>query len=155
MIANHFRRNIDTSMPTDLSSMSIADVVEAFGMERHHAAGWFAPHYSDSEIWGRPNFSSIYYLLAGDEPLPRRKLDGIEVWHFHAGAPAEFTVGENERTSETSLLGIDIAAGQRPQLAVPAYFWQSARSLGSWTLFGCTMSPGYSQRTALVLDASD
>ena len=46
--------------------------------------------------------------------------------------------------SVTSLeLGSDLAAGQRPQAIVPPGAWQAARSLGAWTLVGCTVSPGF------------
>ncbi|MEL6747722.1 MAG: cupin domain-containing protein, partial [Pseudomonadota bacterium] len=34
-------------------------------------------------------------------------------------------------------------AGQRPQAVVPAGNWQSARSLGAFTLVGCTVAPGF------------
>ncbi|MCC2110855.1 MAG: cupin domain-containing protein, partial [Hyphomicrobiales bacterium] len=37
----------------------------------------------------------------------------------------------------------DLAAGERPQGIVPAGAWQSARSLGAWTLVGCTVAPGF------------
>ncbi len=131
----------------------LREIIETFAMERHHTAGWMSPHYSDSEIWGRSKLSSMYYLLSSDEPMPLHKLDGVEVWHYYMGAPAEFTVTNGSRMQEVSLLGCDIAAGQRPQLAVPAYVWQSCRSLGDWTLLGCTMSPGYSPRATFIMDA--
>ncbi|HQF30909.1 MAG TPA: cupin domain-containing protein, partial [Hyphomicrobiales bacterium] len=35
------------------------------------------------------------------------------------------------------------AAGERPQIVVPAGVWQSATSLGAWTLVGCTVAPGF------------
>ena len=41
------------------------------------------------------------------------------------------------------VLGIELAAGERPQIVVPAGWWQSARSLGEWTLVGCTVAPGF------------
>ncbi|MEI9890449.1 MAG: cupin domain-containing protein [Caulobacteraceae bacterium] len=41
------------------------------------------------------------------------------------------------------VLGTDLAAGQTPQAVVPAGDWQSARSLGNWTLVGCTVAPGF------------
>ncbi|WP_163279695.1 cupin domain-containing protein, partial [Enterobacter hormaechei] len=41
------------------------------------------------------------------------------------------------------VLGIDLAAGERPQIVVPAGWWQTARSLGDWTLVGCTVAPGF------------
>ena len=34
-------------------------------------------------------------------------------------------------------------AGERPQAVVPAGVWQKARSLGDWTLVGCTVAPGF------------
>jgi len=33
--------------------------------------------------------------------------------------------------------------GERPQALVPAHHWQSARSLGAYTLVGCTVAPGF------------
>ena len=41
------------------------------------------------------------------------------------------------------VLGADLAAGERPQIVVPANCWQTARSLGEWTLVGCTVAPGF------------
>lgn len=134
-------------------SADIKALVEQLGLQRHPAGGWYATHYSDSEIWGRAKFSSIYYLLAGDEPMPLHKVDGIEVWHFYKGAPAEFVVTNGAGHSMTSTLGSDLLNGQYLQVAVPAYFWQSCRSLGEWTLLGCCMSPGFSPRTTVVLDS--
>jgi len=143
------------AMENELASLSIRQIVDLLAMERHPTAGWFVLHYSDSEIWGRPKFSSIYYLLAGNEPMPLHKTDGIEVWHYHMGAPAEFVVTNGRRMYVTSTLGNDLALGHRPQLAVPAYLWQSCRSLGDWTLLGCTASPGFSPRANLVISTDD
>ena len=39
--------------------------------------------------------------------------------------------------------GSDLAAGERPQAVVPASAWQQAKSLGDWTLVGCTVAPGF------------
>lgn len=41
------------------------------------------------------------------------------------------------------MLGLDFEAGQAPQLIVPAHHWQSAESLGAWTLVGCTVAPAF------------
>ncbi len=40
-------------------------------------------------------------------------------------------------------LGGDIAGGERPQAVVPVRVWQSAESLGAWTLIGCTVAPAF------------
>ena len=51
-------------------------------------------------------------------------------------------IAENGTTAE-HVLGIDLANGARPQIVVPAGAWQSAESLGDWTLVGCTVAPGF------------
>jgi len=142
-------------MENDLAELSLAQIIDMFGMERHPAAGWFNLHYSDSEAFGRPKISSIYVLLADDDPLPMHKLDNVEVWHHYRGAPAEVTVSNGIGAPQVSIIGSDIVAGQRPQLAIPAFFWQSIRPLGRWSLLGCTMSPGFSSSASFLLSAAD
>jgi predicted cupin superfamily sugar epimerase len=41
------------------------------------------------------------------------------------------------------VLGADLGRAERPQFVVPAHWWQSAQSLGVWTLVGCTVAPGF------------
>lgn len=143
------------TMSNDASRTEIRDIIEMFAMERHPTGGWISAHYRDNETWGRANLSSSYFLLTADEPLPLHKLDGIEIWHFYKGAPVEIVVSSGNTLREVTVLGDDFVAGQRPQLAVLAYCWQSCRSLGAWSLLGCTSSPGYSPRTTITMDAEN
>ena len=41
------------------------------------------------------------------------------------------------------MLGPNIDEAQVPQLVVPPGAWQAARSLGDYTLVGCTVAPGF------------
>ena len=43
------------------------------------------------------------------------------------------------------MLGSDFAAGQHVQFVVPALTWQAGQVLagGAYSLFGCTMAPGF------------
>jgi hypothetical protein len=41
------------------------------------------------------------------------------------------------------VLGTDLAAGERPQVVVPAGVWQSAERLADWVLVGCTVFPAF------------
>ncbi len=52
-------------------------------------------------------------------------------------------LSEDGRTAEIHRLGPDISAGERHQLVVPRDWWQTAESLGAWTLCGCTVAPGF------------
>jgi predicted cupin superfamily sugar epimerase len=84
----------------------------------------------------------IYFLLARDERSHWHRIDAAEVWHFYAGAPLALEIAANGRR-EVITVGNDLAAGHRPQAVVPAHAWQAARSLGDWTLVGCTVAPGF------------
>jgi hypothetical protein len=70
-------------------------------------------------------------------------VDATEVWHYHRGAPLELKIAEEGAPAKRFVLGADIEKGQCPQIAVPPLAWQSARSLGGYTLAGCTVAPGF------------
>jgi len=40
-------------------------------------------------------------------------------------------------------LGMDLVAGERPQVVVPPGAWQRATVKGDWALVGCTVAPGF------------
>jgi predicted cupin superfamily sugar epimerase len=120
-----------------------AEVIAELGLQPHAEGGWYV------EIWRavaaageRPAGSSIFFLLREGETSHWHRLDAPEVWHFHAGSPMELRVHADGATT-VHTLGTDLAAGQRPQAVVPDDAWQTARSLGPWTLVGCTMAPAF------------
>ena len=70
------------------------------------------------------------------------RVDAAELWHWHGGAPLLLEVKRGDTRHEYRL-GSNLLAGEHPQGLVPAGAWQSARSLGAWTLVGCTVAPGF------------
>ncbi len=107
----------------------------------HYIETWRAPA-SDGE---RPTGSAILFLLQAGERSAWHRVDAAEIWHFHAGDPLELSVTgpDGDRPAERHVLGAEILEGQRPQVVVPQGGWQSARSLGGWTLVSCTVSPAF------------
>lgn len=105
---------------------------------------------ADREAGPRPPLTSIYFLLRGGEPSRWHRLDADEIWSFHEGAPLRLYIAGPEvppsqlATVQPRLLGLDLAAGQRPQLVVPKGAYQRAESAGDYTLVGCAMGPGFS-----------
>jgi predicted cupin superfamily sugar epimerase len=129
-----------------MSNLAAQDVVRLLDLSPHPEGGWYRETFRDAPgADGRAASTAIYYLLAeGQASAWHRVTDAVEIWHFHAGAPlalslAPFAGGPPRRI----LLGPDLGAGQRPQGVVPAGDWQSAVSLGAWTLVGCTVAPGF------------
>ncbi|MGV3549563.1 cupin domain-containing protein [Rhizobium sp.] len=120
------------------------DIIDILKLERHPEGGWYVQTFRDNEGNGeRAHSTAIYYLLEGGDRSHWHTVDAIEIWHFHAGAPLELGLSEDGVTARSLVLGTDLLAGQRPQGLVRKGEWQSARSLGDWTLVGCTVAPGF------------
>ena len=124
--------------------MTAAEIIAVLGLQRHPEGGWYAETFRDAAGGPRGHSTAIYFLLEkGDVSAWHRVLDAVEVWHIYAGAPLELGMCPDGGPVETARLGPALMDGERPQAVVPAGWWQSATSLGDWTLVGCTVSPGF------------
>jgi uncharacterized protein len=122
-----------------------ADVVIRFlDLARHPEGGWYRETWRhDAGEGARGAGTAIYYLLAANEVSAWHRVDAAEIWHWYAGAPLCLDLADLPGDASSTILGPDLFAAQRPQVIVQAGVWQSARSLGSWTLVGCTVSPAF------------
>ncbi len=134
------------AVPQSATPILAREVIELLGLKPHPEGGWFRETFRDEHHLeaGRPASTAIYFLLAAGEASHWHRVDAAEVWHFYAGAPLILTLSPDEREVSEIRLGPNLASGERPQAVVPAGCWQSARSLGHWTLVGCTVAPGFS-----------
>lgn len=124
--------------------MNAGEVIAALDLRPHPEGGWYRQTFADPAMdGGRACSTAIYYLLEEHDQSAWHRIDAAEVWHWYAGAALQLRLSRDGVASEAMVLGGDIAAGQRPQAVVPAGSWQSARSLGAWTLVGCTVAPGF------------
>lgn len=132
-------------MPHAIDGMSADQVVERLGLAPHPEGGFYRETFRDSRLLadGRAASTAIYYLLGLGDVSEWHRVDAAEVWHFYAGAPLVLTVSPNGHDAEARHLGPDLMRGQSPQIVVPAGWWQTATSLGAWTLVGCTVAPGF------------
>jgi len=120
------------------------EIITALGMQRHPEGGWYTETFRDAVGGERGHSTAIYYLLeAGETSHWHRVHDAVEIWHHYAGAPLALSLSSDGSDEQTLTLGPDVLAGERPQGVVPAGWWQSARSLGAFTLVGCTVAPGF------------
>lgn len=98
----------------------------------------------------RPYGTAIYYLLEEGTFSEMHVLASDEIFHFYLGDPVEMFFLLLDGSSAVVTLGPDLAAGQRPQVLVPAGVWQGARLVddgktggGKVALLGCTVTPGF------------
>lgn len=128
-------------------STAALSIVKTLDLKPHPEGGWYRESFRDPQRdeSGRARSTAIYYLLeAGETSEWHRVRDAAEVWHWYAGAPLVITVSENGHDASAHRLGPAFARDEMPQFVVPAGWWQTATSLGEFTLVGCTVAPGFS-----------
>ncbi len=103
---------------------SANDIIARLELRPHPEGGYYRETFRDTRAdpTGRSSSTAIYYLLARGNRSH---------WHRIDCPP------------HSVKLGPDIAAGERPQAIVPASAWQSAETMGDWTLVGCTVAPAF------------
>lgn len=126
--------------------LSAADVIRLLDLKPHPEGGHYRQTFRDPRTVDgtRPASTAIYFLLARGERSHWHRVDAVEVWHYHAGAPLRLEIAADAQGPvEHVTLGPELLAGERPHAVVPVHVWQAARSLGEWTLVGCTVAPGF------------
>ena len=131
----------------------VGELIERLGLQPHPERGWFAETYrSPLILTGLPHganraaSTAIYFLLSSSQPrtfLHRLKSD--EIFHLYEGGPMDVPLLHADGRFTMPRLGTDIAAGERPQIVIPAGTWFAAElpPLKSHCLFGCTVAPGF------------
>lgn len=123
--------------------MTPDEIIKLLDLHPHPEGGCFREVFRDASDGPRDHSTAIYYLLRAGEHSNWHRINDSEMWHFYAGEPLELTFVEPGIGIREHVLGNDFAAGQRPLIVVPKGAWQKARPLGSFTLVGCTVAPGF------------
>ncbi|GAA4607090.1 putative cupin superfamily sugar epimerase [Actinoplanes octamycinicus] len=129
-------------------------LAEQFDMTPHPEGGWFretwrSPHTfrPDGYDGRRAAATAIYFLLHPGERSAWHVVRSDELWFWHSGGPLTLTLGgtgERPGAEQPLLLGPDLAAGQQPQLLVPAGCWQAAEPAGTDpVVVSCVVAPGF------------
>ncbi len=123
-------------------SESAEDVIRRLNLAPHPEGGHYRETHRDApKDGGRGAITTILFLLKAGEVSAWHRVDATEIWFFHAGAPLRLSVSEDGKDVREAVLGTE--SGQSPHLIVPAHAWQSAASLGEWTLVGCAVAPAF------------
>ena len=133
-------------MPMEINALNAREVIRLLDLKPHPEGGHFRETFRDpaTDAAGRSVGTAIYYLLEAGEVSEWHRVDAAEIWHWYAGGPMVISISPNGHDASAHHLGPVLTSGLRPQIVVPTGHWQSATSLGAWTLVGCTVSPGFS-----------
>lgn len=121
-----------------------AELIRELQLAAHPEGGYYRRLFSAAQQLddGRAASSAILFLLPGGARSRWHRVDPDELWHYYEGAPLELLVADSPTQLRREVLG-PVAGDQLPQRAVPAHAWQAARSLGEFTLVGCTVAPEF------------
>jgi uncharacterized protein len=148
--------------------MQARDIIQKLSLQPHPEGGWYREIYrSGLQVEGprgrRSALTTIYYLLEQAQLSRWHVVDADEVWHFYCGAPLELATYDPDSrsfrrhvlvdpqcqpplTTPTALFDVNRMAdpdGSQPVAVVAAGMWQAARSLGEYSLVGCSVGPGF------------
>jgi uncharacterized protein len=116
-----------------------------FYKETYRATETISADGLPSRFRGERNFSTaIYFLLRSQDRSVFHKIKSDELWHFHAGTTLAIYVLHEKRLT-IHQLGPDVDRGESLQVVIPANTWFGAKVIqpDSYTLSGCTVSPGF------------
>ena len=123
--------------------MNADEIMTRYQLKPHPEGGYFREIFRDPDSpQRRGSVTSIYYLLKSGEVSHWHRIDAIEIWHFHSGAPLKLEISADGSPPIAHRLGV--TSDSHPQVIIPPNVWQSARSEGDWTLVGCTTAPAFS-----------
>ena len=128
--------------------------IKQLQLNKHPEGGYFKEVYRSGEIIlsehlpkrykSSRNFStSIYFLLEGKQFSSFHLLQTDELWHFYDGSSVHLYIITKKGELLTKKLGRN--EGCELQLAIEKQNWFAAEveDKKSFSLFGCTVSPGF------------
>lgn len=142
------------------ADMTPDQLIALLGLKPHPEGGCYVETYRapTDPPGGRGSVTAIYFLLTAGERSHWHTVDAVEIWLWHGGAPLELSIHDPAHgpahdpahgpaaqtpTTQRRRLGMDLQNGERPQAVVPVGAWQSARSLGAWSLVSCAVAPAF------------
>lgn len=137
-------------MPTKnpASQATASELVKRLGLEPHPEGGWYREIHRSTTMFQTPlgprsALTAIYFLLEQQQYSRWHMVGSDEVWHHGDGAALELLIYRpDSRELRHHVLG-PVGETQEPIAVARAGEWQAARSLGSWSLVGCDVAPGF------------
>jgi len=92
----------------------------------------------------RAALTTIYFLLTAGQHSRWHRVGSDEAWHWYEGDPLELLWVSGDTPPHVTRTRLGVAGpSSEPVAVVPAGCWQAARSMGAYTLVGCSVGPGF------------
>lgn len=144
--------------------MTADEIIESLGLQPLPVeGGYYTVTHRSTEMLSSEGLPSryqnersisgaIYYLATVTQFSAMHKLLTDELYYYHFGDPLQLLMLGPEGNATVKLLGVELAAGQQPQLLVPRNWWQGSRPLPGgtfgFTLISTSMAPAYEEADA-------
>ncbi|HUN75501.1 MAG TPA: cupin domain-containing protein [Steroidobacteraceae bacterium] len=128
--------------------MHSRELIQALSLKPHPEGGWYREVYRSRMRVAAPGgdraaLTTIYYLLEQHQRSRWHVVGADEIWHFYHGAALELFAYDPGSLVLTRQVLDHPGAGREPLAIIGAGVWQAARSLGDFTLVGCSVAPGF------------
>ena len=110
-------------------------LINILDMKPHPEGGYFSESFRDQEN----NVSLIYYLLKKGQRSHWHRLTKNEILHFYKGDPLTVYTSKDGIDFNSITIGVD----SNFHFIVEANNWFAMRSVGEYSLIGCTVAPGF------------
>jgi len=134
--------------PIPAPGMQTRALIDKLGLEPHPEGGWYREIYRSSDRvqtrrGARSAITAIYYLLERNQASRWHVVEADEIWHFYEGSPLDLLAYEPDaRALLRRVLG-STSEGHERIAVIGKGVWQAARSLGEFSLVGCSVGPGF------------
>ena len=123
-------------------------LVETLKLLRHPEGGFYREMYRSPTLVSadgaghKSAYTSIYYLLAGEDFSSWHRIKSDETWYFHSGCDVIIHFFDENKELQTIQLGLD---SKCLQATIPANTWFAAKPMhqNSFCLVSCAVAPGF------------
>jgi uncharacterized protein len=129
--------------------------IKKLNLEKHPEGGYFVNTYRSDKTIDLRDYNgvryactAIYYLLTGNQFSSFHIMKSDEIWHFYLGSSITLHILDSKGRLNEKILGPSFNDGERLQVVVKSGCWfaASVNEKKSYSLVGCTVSPGFDYR---------
>jgi uncharacterized protein len=124
-------------------------------LQEHPEGGYFVETFRSPRIINLDDYegnrftcTAIYYLLPGNQFSAFHRMKSDEIWHFYTGSSLTLYVIHSNGTLDEICMGQNLDNNEIFQHVIESGCWFAAigNDPYSYSLIGCTVSPGFDYR---------